>query len=93
MKSKSHFLGLKDRERTCVWRADGWTGGGRAGQGKEGILRGQQQEPDHIQGLDATRKYTENLGSKASLSEKKRIRTVETERIRMKPVVRVTAVN
>ena len=63
-----------------------------AGQGKEGILRGQQQEPDHIQGLDATRKDTENLGSKASLS-KKRIRTMETERIRMKPVVRVTALN
>lgn len=58
-----------------------------AGQGKEGILRGQQQEPDHIQGLDATRKDTENLGSKASLSEKKRVRTGETERIRMKPVV------
>lgn len=32
-----------------------------AGQGKEGIPRGQQQEPDHIQGLDATRKDTENL--------------------------------
>ena len=75
-----------------MWRAGGWTGGDRAGQGKEGIPRGQQREPDHIQGLDATRKCAENLGSKASLS-KKRIRTMETERIRMKPVVRVTAVN
>lgn len=75
-----------------MWRAGGWTGGDRAGQGKEGIPRGQQRESDHIQGLDATRKRAENLGSKASLS-KKRIRTMETERIRMKPVVRVTALN
>lgn len=42
--------------------------------------------------MQQQKKYTENLGSKASLS-KKRIRTMETERIRMKPLVRVTAVN
>lgn len=42
-----------------------------AGQGKEGILRA-AAGADHIQkDLISTRKDTENLGSKASLSEKK----------------------
>lgn len=70
-----------------MWRAGGWTGGDRTGQGKEGIPRGQQQEPDHIQGLDATRKYTENLGSKASLCQRRRESELWKQKIRMKPVV------
>ena len=56
----------------CVEGLGGLAGRDRAGQGKKGIPKGQQQEADHIRGLDATRNYTENLGSQVSHCQRRR---------------------
>ena len=50
----------------------GQAGGGRAEWGKEGIPKGQQVGTDYIQGLDATSKYTENLGGEVSHCQRRR---------------------
>lgn len=78
---QSHLLGLRKGRKESMWGwARGLAGGDRAWE--EGLPQGQQWENDYIHRLDATNKYTKNLGSQASQCQRRELEIWEKTRMK-----------